>query len=250
MQQILQIAVTALVAAAAASVLTANKARAQTFNPSDHGTVTLHLRADALALANGNPVAAWGPLSAAGGAQPTFVASDPRFNNKPVVSFDGSSDVMTWAAANLGARTIFVGDDAGNGRAESCRIDLEWRRRTECAPEQFDDVLSLARAGDGRERFRRQWLAHRHALGQQRARAVAYTAGVPHLVIAVAGAQKNYSTFWLGNANSSLGALVARKRRGGAHLRRRADRRGSQCGRLLFPDESIICRPISFRPLR
>src|SRR5678809_709154 len=90
-------------------------ARAQTFNPSDYGTVTLHLKADALALANGSPVAAWGPLSAAGGAQPTYVASDPRFNNKPVVSFDGTSDVMTWGSANLNARTIFAVVSLENG---------------------------------------------------------------------------------------------------------------------------------------
>ena len=74
----------------------------------DYGTVTLHLKADALALANNAAVANWGPLVGAGTAQPTYVASDPRFNSKPVVRFDGADDVMTWTSANLNARTIFA----------------------------------------------------------------------------------------------------------------------------------------------
>src|SRR5687768_8362407 len=88
---------------------------AQTFNPGDHGTVTLHLRADTLALANNSPVPAWGSLTAAGGAQPTYIASDARFNNKPVVTFDGTSDLLTWSSANLTARTIFAVVTLENG---------------------------------------------------------------------------------------------------------------------------------------
>src|SRR6266511_5371786 len=77
----------------------------QTFNPGDYGNVTLHLKADALGLADNAPVAAWGELVAAGTEQPTFIASDSRFNNKPVVKFDGIDDVMRSASADLNART-------------------------------------------------------------------------------------------------------------------------------------------------
>ena len=83
-------------------------ASGQTFNPSDYGNVTLHLKADSLGLANNAPVAAWGSLTAVAGSQPLYIASDARFGNKPVVKFDGSNDVMTWASANLNARTIFA----------------------------------------------------------------------------------------------------------------------------------------------
>ena len=78
---------------------------AQDFQPSDHGTVTLHLKAGNLALADNAIVSAWGPLIAAGSAQPIFVAADARFNNQPVVRFDGINDLMTKSAANLPART-------------------------------------------------------------------------------------------------------------------------------------------------
>src|SRR6478609_7798910 len=81
---------------------------AQTFNPADYGSVTLHLKSDELGLANNAAVAAWGPLVGAGTAQPTYIASDPRFNGKPVVKFDGADDVLTWTSANLNARTIFA----------------------------------------------------------------------------------------------------------------------------------------------
>src|SRR4051812_16357217 len=90
------------------AVLTASVA-AQTLTPSDFGNVTLHLKADSLtALADQAPVTEWGPMKSAGDRAPVFVASDPRFNNRPVVRFDGVDDVMFQDDADLNARTIFA----------------------------------------------------------------------------------------------------------------------------------------------
>ena len=119
---------------AAICIGAAGRLTAQTFNPGDYGTVTLHLRADALVLANSSPVPAWGPLTAAGGAQPTYIATDARFNNQPVVTFDGTSDLMTWTSANLAARTIFAVVDPREWRGQSRNPHVEWRRRPECSP--------------------------------------------------------------------------------------------------------------------
>ena len=88
---------------------------AQGFQPTDYGTITLHLKADALTLPSSAPVPAWGPLTAAGTAQPTFLASDPLFNNNSSVRFDGVNDVITKSAANLSARTIFAVVTAESG---------------------------------------------------------------------------------------------------------------------------------------
>ena len=92
------------------------------FQPADYGTVTLHLKADALTLANNAAVPAWGPLTAAGTAQPVYVLSNPLFAGKPTVRFDGVNDVMTKSAANLSARTIFAVVIAESGNFNLCGL--------------------------------------------------------------------------------------------------------------------------------
>jgi hypothetical protein len=173
----------------------------QTFNPADYGNVTQHLKADTLGLANNDPVAAWGRLMAAGTEQPTYVASDSRFNNKPVVKFDGIDDVMRLESADLNARTIFAVTTVESG-----------------AP-AFSTLLSTGGDGlnirrDGTTSFYRSpghnmddsdfvGNAPTGTLSVNNVASGSYTAGVPHLVIAVAGEMKNYSSLWIGDAGNA-----------------------------------------------
>ena len=179
-------------------------AQSQTFNPADHGTVALHLKADGLTLTNGASVASWGPLTASGGAQPTYVASDARFNNKPAVTFDGTSDLMTWASANMNAQTIFAVVTLENGAVSLSTLisnggdGLNIRRNNTAnfyrSPGQGMDGNDFV--GNG---------APTGTLAVNNVASGGYSPGVAHLVHAIAGGTKNYSTFWLGNANGTLG---------------------------------------------
>jgi hypothetical protein len=179
-------------------------APAQTFNPGDYGTVTLHLKADALGLANNAAVGSWGTLAAAGTAQPTYIASDARFNGKPVVKFDGADDVMTWTSANLNARTIFavatLESSAANlaGLISNGGDGLNVRRNNTTlfyrSPGQGQDGNDFT--GNG---------SPTGTLSVNNIASGSYTPGVTHVVIAIAGAQKNYSTFVMGRPNSTLG---------------------------------------------
>lgn len=178
----------------------------QTFNPSDYGNVTLHLKADSLGLANTAPVATWGSLTAVAGAQPLYIASDPRFNNKPVVKFDGSNDVMTWTSANLNARTIFVvstfesGATTLSGLISTGGDGLNIRR----------DGTALFYRSPGHGMDNNDFVGNAPAgtLSVNNVASGSYTAGVPHLVIAVAGGLKNYSSFWIGSPSTSLGRYL------------------------------------------
>jgi hypothetical protein len=177
-------------------------ASGQTFNPGDYGTVTLHLKADTLALTNNAPVASWGSLSAVAGAQPLYIASDARFNNKPVVKFDGSNDVMTWASANLNARTIFAvstfesGAPSLSGLISTGGDGLNIRR----------DGTSLFYRSPGHNMDNNDFVGNAPAgtLSVNNVASGQYIPGTPHLVIAVAGGLKNYSSFWIGNPNATL----------------------------------------------
>jgi hypothetical protein len=178
-------------------------AHGQTFNPADYGNVTLHLKADTLALANNTPVATWGPLSAASTSQPLFIASDSRFNNMPVVKFDGVNDVMTWTTANLNAQTIFVVTTIESSAVSLAGVisngadGLDIRRNNSTlfyrSPGQGMDGNDFV--GNG---------SPTGTLSVNNVASGAYVAGAPHLVIAVAGSMKNYSSFWIGNARSTL----------------------------------------------
>jgi hypothetical protein len=175
----------------------------QTFNPADYGNVTLHLKADTLALANGNAVSTWGPLSAIGTATPTYVAADVRFNGKPVVRFDGVDDVLKFTSANLNAQTIFVVGTMESAATSLAGLisngsdQLNIRRNGtalyyRCVGQAMDgnDFVGAAPTGN---------------LYVNNVVSGPVTAGSAHLVMAVAGGMKTYASFWLGSASASLG---------------------------------------------
>ncbi|MGI8601490.1 MAG: lamin tail domain-containing protein [Verrucomicrobiales bacterium] len=191
-----------LVLCAGLAALLAGHPSAAQINPADYGNITLHLKADALALANQQAVASWGPLTAAGTTQPTYIASDSRFNNQPVVRFDGTDDLMIWSTANLNARTIFlVVTLESNARNLATLISngsdgLDIRRNN-----TTNFYRSPGQGMDGNDFVGN---APTGTLSVNNVASGAYTAGNAHIVVAVAGGLKNYSTFWLGNARSTL----------------------------------------------
>ena len=106
--------ITRILAVIAFVFYSAFAAVAQMFNPSDYGTVSLHLKADTLGLANGAAVSNWGGLTVAAGVTsgataPTYVLSDSGFNNKPIVQFTAANrNVLAATAVNYTAQTIFA----------------------------------------------------------------------------------------------------------------------------------------------
>lgn len=173
----------------------------QTFNPSDYGTVTLHLKADVLGLNNNDPVESWGNLVSATNECPTYIASDSRFNNKPVVKFDGIDDVLRSSSADLDARTVFIvtaiestsgaystvlstGEDGLNIRRDGT---TSFYSSTGHNVDETDFVGNIP-AG---------------TLSVNNVTGAAYTAGAAHLVIATAGELKNYSSLWIGDAGNA-----------------------------------------------
>ena len=86
---------------------TALTAAAQGFQPGDYGTVTLHLKADSLALANNAPVPVWGPLTAAGTSQPIFLASDPLFGSEQF-SIGGAYSVRGFRESTIANDNGFI----------------------------------------------------------------------------------------------------------------------------------------------
>ena len=190
-------------AAVAAWLATIPAGGAQGFQPADYGTVTLHLKADALALANNSPVPSWGPLAAAGTSQPTFLASDPLFNNKPSVRFDGVNDVFTKSTANLSARTIFAVVTAETGNVNLAGLISNGSDGLNVRRNNTTPGYRAVGAGQDGNDFSGNGTPT-GTLTVNNGTTALYTPGVAHLVIAIAGAQKNYSTFWLGNASASL----------------------------------------------
>ena len=172
--------------------LLARPSPAQTINPADYGNITLRLKAEDLALSNNAAVATWAPLTAAGTAQPLYIASDARFNSRPVVKFDGVNDLMTWPVPNLPARTIFAvvtqesAAGAGNSIAtllgdsnDNLGIRRNGTASAYSSPGNTNDFTGNAPTGTV--------LVNNSA-------ATAFTPGTPHIVLAVAGAQKTFAT--------------------------------------------------------
>lgn len=172
-------------------------------NPADYGTITLHLKADALALTNNASVTSWGSLGATGSATPTYIASDTRFGNKPVVKFDGADDVLSWTGANLAAQTIFVVTSFENSSTSlatliSTGADFLNIRRNGTA--LF--YRSLGQGADGNE-----FIAPSAApafLSVNNVVSGGFTATVPHILCATAASPKTYGNFWLGTSGNSL----------------------------------------------
>lgn len=186
--------------------LSAPLACGQVVHPEDYGTITLRLQADALVQTDNAPVMTWGPLATDSAHAPTFVAADPRFNNKPVVRFDGASDYLYRAAASTKARTIFVvGTMESNSPSLATLIStgadkLDVRRDGTAAryrgPGANADANDFTTSGSVE-------------VNQVAGGSVTY--GTPHLLVMTASSQKNYTDFYLGNAGtSSAGAQLAR----------------------------------------
>ncbi|MFN0128967.1 MAG: lamin tail domain-containing protein [Verrucomicrobiales bacterium] len=178
---------------------------AQTVHPADYGRVVLHLKAEELALENAAPVTTWGPLSSAGTAAPAFTAADARFNGKPAVKFDGTTDYMTWSEADLNARTLIAAVVLDTGATTNASLisnggnDLHIRRNA--------SALAYRSPGKGLEVF--DFVGGTPA-GTLSVNAVAsgnFTAGTPHLLVATAGHAKNYSAFWIGNPGTTAGGF-------------------------------------------
>lgn len=176
----------------------------QAFNPADYGTVSLHLKADELNQVDETAVTEWGPLSASGVNTPTYIASDGRFNGKPVVRFDGGNDVLKRSGADYAARTIFavvaMEEEAGNlaGLVSNGSDGLNIRRNSTSA-----FYRSPGFGMDGND-----FVGNGSPTGELHVNQIAggpFGYGAPHLVMAVAGSQKLYGDFWLGSASSSLG---------------------------------------------
>ena len=184
-------------------VLLASALRVFAFDAAAHGNIVLHLKAGDLNQPDQTLVTEWGPLSATGSAMPTFVASDSRFNGQPVVRFDGD-DVLKKSSANYAARTIFVvaclESSAGNlaGLISNGGDGLNLRRQNTTwfyrSPGQGMDGNDFV--GNG---------TPTGTLHVNQVASGSTSAGLAHLVMAVAGGQKSYGNFWIGSASSSLG---------------------------------------------
>jgi len=178
---------------------------AQTIRPSDYGHVVLHLKADELVLDHAAPVTAWGPLSSAGTAAPSFTAADTRFNGRPAVKFDGSSDYMTWSEADLNARTVIAAVVLDSGAtANACLLsnggdDLHIRRNA--------STFAYRSPGKGLEIFDFVGGSPAGTLTVNTVASGGFVANTPHLLVATAGAVKNYSALWLGNPGTTIGGF-------------------------------------------
>ena len=200
--------ITRLLAITATFFYSAITVIAQTFNPSDHGTVALHLKADTLGLANGAAVSNWNGLTVApgvtnGATAPTYVLSDGGFNNKPVVQFTAASrNALALTGANYTAQTIFAvasldstavslagmigrGDDKLNVRRNGATSFYR-------SPGQAADVNDFCAVVAG------------GTLSVNNVASGSYTAGAAHLVITTAATPQVYTNFWLGNPNAAL----------------------------------------------
>ena len=181
---------------------------AQTFNPSDHGTVAVHLKADTLGLANGAAVSNWGGLTVApgvtgGATAPTYVLSDAGFNSKPVVQFTAASrNVLALTSANYTAQTIFAVASldstavslAGllSGGADNLNVRRNGTMNFYRSPGQAvntGDFCGVVAGGN---------------LSVNNVASGSYTNSVAHLVITTAGTPQVYANFWLGSANAAL----------------------------------------------
>ncbi len=181
---------------------------AQTFNAGDYGTVSLHLKADTLGLANGASVSNWGGLTVAtgvtnGATAPTYVLSDAGFNSKPVVQFTAASrNVLAATGVNYTAQTIFAVASldstavslAGllSGGADNLNIRRNNTTNFYRSPGQgvnTGDFCGVVAGG---------------ALSVNNVASGSYTNSAAHLVVSTAGSPQVYANFWLGSANPTL----------------------------------------------
>lgn len=94
------------------------------FNPSDYGTVSLWLKANALSLNDGDAVATWPDSSGNGndatqgtaGQRPVYKAN--ILNALPAVRFDGSNDALTGASITSGSLFVVANSTVGASFAD------------------------------------------------------------------------------------------------------------------------------------
>lgn len=158
--------------------------------------LVMHLEANSLALADGDPVGIWTDLSPAGNdaiqaasaAQPTYLAASTDFNDHAAVRFDGTDDWMDMAdAVTIDSFTLFlVGKFNANG---------------------FDQYFISGQPGTGNNRLR---IAEYGWSGEFRIRvgATDYTAGnkdaSTHVFVVNSVSQAwNNGIFYAGQTNSS-----------------------------------------------
>ncbi len=175
----------------------------QTVSPADYGRVVMHLKAEDLALENAAAVTEWGPMTAAGTAAPSFTESDARFNGRPAVKFDGTSDYMTWSEANLNVRTVIAAVVLDAGATANATLvsnggnDLHIRRN--------GSTLAYRSPGKGLEIYDFVGGSPAGTLAVNTTSSGNFASGTPHLLVAAAGWTKNYSAFWLGNPGLTSG---------------------------------------------
>ena len=169
-----------------------------------HSAILLHLDANDLALADGDPVSNWGSLSAAGAAQPTYRATG--MNGNPSVDFDGASNFMGGGAL-AGARSVLAVTTLDTGAVSLAGLfsndndRLNIRRNN-----NFNFYRSVGQNGDNNDFYR-----HGNHVGADNV----YVDGVAsgsfifdqsHTLLANAGADANFTNFTIGRAAASGGA--------------------------------------------
>lgn len=172
----------------------------------DLGGIALRVNASDLSLTDLDPVASWGPLSAGGIAQPTYIASDASFGGAAAVRFDGTSDYMTGPAVS-NTRSIYAVVTRAAGAPNLAGLisngsdQLNVRR---------DNTTNFYRSpghnGDNNDYYR----AGGSIGGSMEVAGVvngSVADDTAHLVVATSGAQQNFGSFYLGQA--SVGGAAA-----------------------------------------
>ena len=186
----------------------ASAALGQTFNPSDYGTVALHLKADSLGLANGAAVSNWGGLTVApgvtgGATAPTFVTSDAGFNSKPVVQFTAANrNVLAGTGVNYTAQTVFAVVSLDSSAA--ALAGLISRGDDKLSIRRNNSVSFYRSPGQGQDANDLSGVVVGGALSVNNVASGSYTPGAAHLVIATAASPQVYTNFWLGNPSATL----------------------------------------------
>jgi hypothetical protein len=161
--------------------------------------ILLHLSASDLALNDGDPVAAWGSLSATGTAQPTFRTTG--MNGNAAIQFDDTNDYLTGGAVS-GARSIVaVAIDTGSrplaGLISNDNDKLNIRRNGTTRV-----YRSEGQSGDNNDFYRHDTnVGPMDGVWVNGVVSGTYTAGVSHVVLANSDGAANFgTTFTVGRA--------------------------------------------------
>ena len=176
---------------------------AAAFAPATGASVLLHVSADELALADGAPVAAWGPLAqTVVGSQPTFRST--AMNGRPAVDIDVTNDYLTDGPVT-GARSVIVVTRFVDGGSLATLVSNDNDRLNVRRNGTTNAYRSVGRSGDDNDFYRHANHAGQDNVYVNGVGAGTFTVGASHVVISNAGAPGNYTSFTLGRASSSLG---------------------------------------------